>query len=277
MTEEIRAPKRHVSPPRRVTAAFLERRWVSMLAELVLIVAGILIALYIDGWVQDQRDRESELEYLQRLSEDLVLNENMLRDYVDFESVNVENAVRAFNGIPAGDSELDATELQTLLSALAGRRTLMIDSAAFTDLTSTGNIRLIQNTELRSRIVRHFADMERIELVIEKNNSTFVDEIYFRFILRVGITPTAVETVSADVAAAEQILINKLGPDVSYPRDDVLLRSRASRSWDEIRRHVLLRARIASIGAYIGEQTINSSQELRAEIEKELERRERTR
>ena len=47
MTEEIRAPKRHISPPQRVTTAFLERRWVTLLAELILIVAGILIALYI--------------------------------------------------------------------------------------------------------------------------------------------------------------------------------------------------------------------------------------
>ena len=76
MSEEIRAPRRPVSPPQRVTTALLDRRWVSLLAELVLIVTGILIALAIDGWVQDRKDRESETAYLE-----------LLRDEIEFENI----------------------------------------------------------------------------------------------------------------------------------------------------------------------------------------------
>ena len=277
MSEEIRAPKRDLSPPQRVTTAFLERRWVTLFAELVLIVAGILIALYIDGWVQDQRDRESELEYLQRLVDDLVLIEESLQRYVDFETHNVTLAVEAYKGTAAGDAALDASQLQQLIAGIAGRLTLRVDSAAYTDLTSTGNIRLIRNTDLRSQIVRRFSDMERVELIIEKNNSTFIDEMYYGFVLQAGITPLGTSAANLDVATSDSLLMELLGPDVSFPRDEVLMRPRASRSWDEIRRYVLIRARIASIGAYIGEQTINANRELRAELENEIERRDRTR
>ena len=79
-----------MSPPRRMSSSLAERRWFSFLAELVLIVAGILIALYIDGWVQEQRDRSTATEYLSMLREDLVLIEESLQTYVDFETTIVQ-------------------------------------------------------------------------------------------------------------------------------------------------------------------------------------------
>lgn len=50
----------------RLTESLVGRRWGFFVAELVLVVAGILVALAIDGWVGDARDRQTEAVYWER-------------------------------------------------------------------------------------------------------------------------------------------------------------------------------------------------------------------
>ena len=274
MADEIRAPHRPVSPPRRVSISLLERKWASLLVELLLIVSGILIALYIDGWVKDRQDRESEATYLALLREDLALIENMLQEYVRFEKDNATTARDVYAAVSGETLSATPDEIRIMLSRLASRRTLRIVSAAYTDLTSTGNIRLIRNQELRNAILRHFAAIERTETIIEKNNTAFVDEIYYRFLFDTGITPVWQSSLIPDISAANDAMAEMLGPERTYPRDEVLTRPTGSRSWDDIRRHVLLRMRVALVGANIGERMIEENRVLYQDIETELARRD---
>lgn len=55
-----------------------------------------------------------------------------------------------------------------MLSAMASRRTVFLDSATYVDLTSTGNLRLIRDHQVRDRIVQYFSMIERLELILEK-------------------------------------------------------------------------------------------------------------
>ena len=55
----------------RITSSLLNRRLLFFAAELVLIVAGVLIALAIDEWVNDARERRTETLYLQLLARDI--------------------------------------------------------------------------------------------------------------------------------------------------------------------------------------------------------------
>ena len=52
------------------------------------------------------------------------------------------------------------------------RRTIRLPTAAFTDLLSTGNLRVIQDREVRDAIVRFYEMTERSQTIIDKNNMT---------------------------------------------------------------------------------------------------------
>ncbi len=188
MTDEIRAPRREISPAGRVATSFTERRWVTFLAELVLIVAGILIALYIDGRVQERQDRDLETAYLGSLYDDLGQIENEVTQFVEFDQSILATGKKLLDAIATENLPGDERVMQAMLSELTVRRTLQIHSAAYTDLVSTGNLRLIRNQELRRDIVRYFAATERAELILEKNSRAFIDEIYVRFVMDAGIT-----------------------------------------------------------------------------------------
>jgi hypothetical protein len=257
-----------------VTTAFLERRWLSMFAELVLIVAGILIALAIDGWVQDRKDRDSETTYLELLRDDLTLIEAELAQFIEFENSILATGRAFLDAISTEDSSNDHRPLQGMLGEMSIRRTLSVVSAAYADLTSTGNLQLISNPELRRHLVRYFAGIERSELVVEKNSKEYVDEIFVRFLMDTGVTINTDQSVHAPSMDANAILLDALGPDFSWPRDIVLRQPRNVSTWDDLRRQVLYRMRIAASGSTVGEGMIDSTLKLRSRIEEELKRRD---
>jgi hypothetical protein len=45
--------------------------WPRLVAEFLVIVVGVLVALGVDQWVQDRQDRALEAEYLERLLADV--------------------------------------------------------------------------------------------------------------------------------------------------------------------------------------------------------------
>lgn len=274
MSEEIRAPRRPVSPPQRVTTALLDRRWVSLLTELVLIVTGILIALAIDGWVQDRKDRESETAYLELLRDDLILIEAELAQFVTFEKSIIATGKSFLDAISKSGSPGEERSLQGMLSEMSVRRTLSIVSAAYADLTSTGNLQLIRDPDLRRRLVRYFADTERSERIVEKNNKEHVDDIYVHFLMRAGVSINIDQSALEPITETNGLLHDTLGPDFAWPRDGVLQQSPNASSWDEFRRQVLFRMRIAGAGRLIGERVIESTRQLRFRIEEELKRRD---
>ena len=135
-------------------------------------------------------------------------------------------------------------------------------------------MRLIRNPDLRRRLVHYFAEVERSELIAEKNSKEYVDEIYVRFLMDVGVTINVDQSVLTPITGANALLADTLGPDFTWPRDVVLQQPRGASSWDDFRRQVLYRMRIAAAGRIIGERLIESTRELRATIEDELKRRD---
>lgn len=273
MAEEIRAPVRPVTPSHRAASSLQARQFSTFLAELVLIVAGILIALYIDGWVQDRQDRQREIAYLELLRDDLELIESEVALYVEFERSVLATGKAFLDAIATENPARSDRPLNGMLSEMSIRRTLSIVSAAYEDLTSTGNMPLIRDAELRRQLVRYFANVERSELIVGKNNQQFVDELYVRFLMDAGVTINTDQTVLAVMQQTHSVLLDALGPDFSWPRDDILQQPPRSSSWDDFRRQVTMRMRIAAAGTVIGGRLGESTKELRARIEDELERR----
>jgi hypothetical protein len=245
-----------------------------MLAELVLIVTGILIALYIDGWVQDRKDRETETTYLELLRDDLALIEAEVAAYAEFEQSVVTTGKAFLDATSNADSPGEQRSLQGMLSEMSVRRTLSIVSAAYADLTSTGNLQLIRSPDLRRQLVHYFADVERSELIVEKNSKEYVDRIFVPFLMDAGVTINVDQSVLAPITDTTAVLLDTLGTDFAWPRDVVLQQPQRSSSWDDIRRQVLFRMRIATGGRLIGVGVIDSTRQLRSRIEEELKRRD---
>jgi len=252
------------------------RKFGSVFAELFLIVAGILIALAIDGWASDREGRQQEATYLELLGRDVAEQRQEAEAQLAFESDKVAKARRAYTLLNSEDPAAYEAELGTLLTDLSGRRTVYISSATYDQMVSNGHLQLVRNQELRDQIVRHFAHMARNESIIGKNNQDLIDDIYTPFLLGVGISIRfGAGTTEVLLSRGTEILREALGEDFTIMSNPVLQRPPDAESWDEVRRNVLFRMRIASVGQALAEALAEDAEVMARAIDTELARRDR--
>lgn len=247
------------------------KKYGSFVAELVLIVAGILIALAIDGWVSDRKDREQEVTYLELLARDVAELIQQAEQQFVFEQDKANVAARVLELLDGPNPAAHQDELGMLLSALHSRRTVSLVSATYDQMVSSGHLQLIRNQELRDKVVRHFAQMRRYEQIFANNNQDLIDDIYGPFLLLIGITPRYERASNAAVVQrGDAIMKELLGPGFTSPPDKVLGRAADAESWDAMRRNVILRLRVASVGQAMAEIIKADMQEIAEELDREL-------
>ena len=256
----------------RLANALTSRHWSTFIIELTLIVVGIIAALSIDDWAQDREDQRSERIYLASLIRDLDQMVESLQGYVDSETVMSSASATTLKILTVDGYEQKGEELREYLSNMGTRRTLRLVSAAYADLTSTGNFQLIHSRDLREQLLRYFADVSLAELVIEKNNTVFIDNMFWSFTMKAGITwaPTRWRDLSATLSKAEDFYQEFLGPDIAYPTDAVFAQPTDAEIWNEIRRMCVLRLRVSAVGLSLATALIDKTNQLKLAIEEEL-------
>lgn len=208
-----------MNPVGRLAASLREMRWTQVALELVLLVLGILIALAVDGWMDDRRDARLERAYLERLERDLAQSMDILDAFVTFERQQTEDGVLAYRGL-RGAPGIEREQVAVALSHLTSRRTLRLLGATYRDLLSTGNLRLIHDQELRDAIARLYEEAERTTTVVDRNNQVLVDQAYGLPLLDSGLVAPRFSTNNADFARRLQSLQASIGlpPDPNADR-----------------------------------------------------------
>lgn len=129
------------------------------LGEIILVVIGILIALQVGDWKQQRTDRRLEKEYLERLIIDLETDlqiVNFIIETLDTKEVSMRK-VRAYVDDPSiilDDSVMINLKRSFILGSELPNARL---TGTFQELISTGNLRLIQSTDLRNGIVNFYS------------------------------------------------------------------------------------------------------------------------
>jgi hypothetical protein len=170
------------------------------------------------------------------------------------------------------DPSVHQVELGELLTSLSGRRTMTLVSATYEQIVSSGHLQLIRDPELRDKLVRHFVLMKRDEAIIGKNNQDLIDDIYGPFLLQAGISLRfGRHDTEATLNRGAAIMAERLGPDYEPLPDVVLSRPPEAESWSDIRRNVIFRMRIASVGQAKSEDIATYMQEIADDLAAELE------
>lgn len=141
---------------------FLRQHRVSTLrgfAELIIIVAGVLIALAVDEWRDNVQLEEQRLHILSALLVDL---EEDRRDYADFNATSRRRWQAAqflLSYPPAGDSEATGwTESPgEAIYRLAYSARVQTTRSGFMEMISAGGRMAIRDNALRSQILKYYS------------------------------------------------------------------------------------------------------------------------
>ncbi len=129
--------------------------------EIIVVILGILIAIQIDRWAEDRREREQEYDYLVRLKEDLQVEIHSMDEAIQSAESRVAG-VLLLEEVIANPSivmeQLDAVpvamETATWLSFP------QINAFVYTELQSSGNLALIQSESLRRELANHYTSIQ---------------------------------------------------------------------------------------------------------------------
>jgi hypothetical protein len=136
----------------------IEANYGNLLLEIVVVIAGILIAFQIDRWAQERRESAQEHHYLVRLKEDLQFEIGLMDDSFRFAEQRIAAAQLLED---AAINPKIATErpnaFAQALERVTWRSFPYISAYVYTELQSTGNLSLIRSDVLRRDMADYYS------------------------------------------------------------------------------------------------------------------------
>ncbi len=134
--------------------------------ELLLVVVGILIALQIDNWNEDRKERATLQSYLESIAR------NVREDQVELEPLRAHRAelmylASRFDLIRNLDRySVEDIELVNLIWSLAGRRSFFsANTSGFEALKSSGVLNRMQGSDIEHLLSRYHDHVKQVELL----------------------------------------------------------------------------------------------------------------
>ena len=156
-----------------------------LVGEFILIVVGVLVALAVETALEDRADRGLRDEYILRIDRDIRSDKTELEVRIQFFG-DVQGFAEDFS------SWLDADEAlnhEALLAAFYSAEVwpFIPNNSTYADLLSTGNIRLIDDIELRGRLSDYHNKANR-------SRSGWTPTENYRRVIR-GVIPSDVQSL----------------------------------------------------------------------------------
>ncbi|MBT8448223.1 MAG: hypothetical protein KJO69_00945 [Gammaproteobacteria bacterium] len=128
-------------------------QWPRLLTEGLVIIASILLAFIIDAWWDNRQDRVQEREHLSSMKTEFeasIVGLEKVNGAVTTHAKNVQEFIKLLKSVPIGESVVVPSEL---LGAAITWRTSDVSTSTLNALIASGNLNLLQNVELRSKLV----------------------------------------------------------------------------------------------------------------------------
>ncbi len=122
------------------------------IGEILLVVIGILIALQVNNWNEQRKERAKELHYLTNLKTDLKSNIAEIDKYIATRNSQIVSAKRTlefFEGEPLTDFD---SFNRDIVNVYTWQKFFQIDNT-FQELTNSGNLSLITNDSIKNGLL----------------------------------------------------------------------------------------------------------------------------
>ncbi|HEX5766004.1 MAG TPA: hypothetical protein VFY27_10590 [Woeseiaceae bacterium] len=138
--------------------------WRFLLGEFVVIVAGVLMALWVDQLREARVNAQLEVEYLESLVIDLdsdLAQFDETEAWMRRQEAAAATVLALYEGSPPTDNVAD---LVAAVETAGWQYAPSITRNTLEDLRSTGNLRLIRDPELRRAIAAYYTTVEEISI-----------------------------------------------------------------------------------------------------------------
>ena len=135
------------------------------IGEIVLVVIGILIALQINNWNENRKDRANESVYLKELLKDFEIN---LQKSIEVTS-RIEEVIPSLSGLLEQSAlENPTISLDSINNAFKFLNSMPAYSStdrAYNNLIGSGDFKLITNSDIKNAIADYYKYLDILKLV----------------------------------------------------------------------------------------------------------------
>lgn len=140
------------------------------IGEIVLVVIGILIALSINNWNQENKDNKLGKEYLTRIHRDMVQDTISFRGIIK-SNVHVRNEVKnALVVLYQGINTKKQVEYIASVYDLSVDQFFSPNQNTYNGMINSGALQLIKNLELKEAIINLYSEYEEKRLLFSGNS-----------------------------------------------------------------------------------------------------------
>lgn len=175
---------------RRLADAIREQNWFTVIIELVIVVAGILIAVQIDEWNQAQKDRALEKGYLERLLADVENSIERTTNHKFFVKTHADQTSLVLDSLRSCSlDENQRDHFATGLFDLGKMVPSIFVLGSMNEMLSTGKFSVIQSAKVRTlmnELVEEAEYQERVFPLILDSASREVSLVHANTVFLLG-------------------------------------------------------------------------------------------
>lgn len=198
--------------------------WPRIVAEGTAIVTSILLAFWIQAWWDDRIEQEEFLSYLGALEQDFVDARQQFERNIAA-NTQIENAANEVLLILADTSN---GALPHSFEKLVGRMYTILDPVpamgAYNDIVNSGNLRLIRDATLRSRLNHYMHETSGMQIANQKNWDAYYD-IHLSFLSKHFLISEFGWDAPSPIVHDVSIHVGKETPPSPFEIDPVAIRS----------------------------------------------------
>ena len=152
---------------RRIKASVGKDGFGALLLEMVVLIAGILLALAVDRWNQDRMDAIETNQIVERLKSDTVRNLAMFEESLPDMEYNLAAVKALFRALRAGTmADENPLQLETAMAYVDVVPSYPLVFAAYDELVATGRLRQLDDAVLIDLLGNQRAEYEAAQAVV---------------------------------------------------------------------------------------------------------------
>lgn len=146
------------------------------IGEIILVVIGILIALSINNWNENRKNRLTESEYYCKLLVDFEIDRQNIAVLYKESEHKIEISKRLL--LELNNKNKDKSYL--LNNYLQGLRTNAFapSKVTMTDIVSSGKLNLLTNDSLKNDLLRYYGELDKLLYQLEINQSKSLERVF---------------------------------------------------------------------------------------------------
>ena len=146
------------------------------IGEIILVVIGILIALTINDWNDQNKNTKSELIYYCRILEDFELDKQRIVELKNESNYRIDRSKKLLLDLDSGVKDKNFIINQFILAT----RSEIYEprNVTFKDLISSGNLKLLNDISVKNSLIQYYSELENKEFQLKQNRGEITTKVF---------------------------------------------------------------------------------------------------